>query len=194
MKQLSWMKHCLIAACLACGVGTASAEIVTLTFDNIRDGVIRPNAYYESGFFINSLSDVSPTLHGADAMLWLNSGAGSSPYQISRQDGGTFDFIGFDYAGGDALFVSDTGATFTIQGDQPMATFTLPDSFKNVSYINWYMTSTSDVVQWGKIDNIVMNVAAVPEPAQAAMLGLGLAALAVRGRRVRQRARPKPAA
>jgi hypothetical protein len=189
MKQLSWMKHCILAAGLACGVGNASAEIVTLTFDNIRVGVIRPNAYRESGFFINSLSDASPTLHGADDMLWLNSGAGSSPYQISREDGGTFDFVGFSYAGGDALFVSDTGATFTILGDQPMASFTLPDSFKNVSYINWYMTSTGDVMQWGKIDNVAMNIAAVPEPAHTAMLGLGLAALAVRRRSGRRQAK-----
>jgi hypothetical protein len=189
MKQLSWMKHCVLAAGLACGVGTASAEIVTLTFDNIRVGVIRPNAYRESGFFINSLWDASPTLHGADDMLWLNSGAGSSPYQIRLEDGGTFDFLGFSYAGGDALFVSDTGATFTILGDQPMASFTLPDAFKNVSYINWYMTSTGDVMQWGKIDNVAMNVAAVPEPAHAAMLGLGLAALAMRRRSVRRPAK-----
>jgi hypothetical protein len=37
--------------------------------------------------------------------------------------------------------------------------------------------------QWGTIDNIVLHV---PEPAHAAMLGLGLAAVLLRARRSRR--------
>jgi hypothetical protein len=54
-------------------------------------------------------------------------------------DGGSFDFLSFDYFGGDSVFVSDTGATFTILGDQPLANFVLPAAFQNVSYIDWFM-------------------------------------------------------
>jgi hypothetical protein len=36
--------------------------------------------------------------------------------------------------------------------------------------------------QWGNIDNVVLNVSPVPEPAAVTMLGLGLAGLLLRGR------------
>jgi len=39
----------------------------------------------------------------------------------------------------------------------------------------------------GSIDNIVMNVSPVPEPAEGAMLGIGLAGLLLHGRRARRR-------
>jgi hypothetical protein len=63
----------------------------------------------------------------------------------------------------------------------------MPASFRDVSYVNWYMNTPSDegpyFEQWGTIDNIVLHV---PEPAHAAMLGLGLAAVLLRARRSRR--------
>jgi hypothetical protein len=190
LTQPSWMKHCVAAAFCACGMAAASAETVTLTFDHIGDAGLYPESYTESGFFINSLYVNGPHLHAGGGTLVLHSRDGSSPYQIRRVDGGSFDFVGFDYFGGDSVFVSDTGATFTILGDQPLATFTMSEAFRNVTYINWYMNNPGDLStpdpQWGEIDNIVMNVSPVPEPAQVAMLGLGLAGLLLRVRRARQ--------
>jgi hypothetical protein len=187
MTQSSWMKHCIAAALCACGMATASADTVTLTFDHIGDSDLYPITYTESGFFIESLYTNGPHLHAGGGSLVLHSRDGSSPYQIRRLDGGSFDFVGFDYFGGDSVFVSDTGASFTILGDQPLATFTMSDAFRNVTYINWYMNNPGDLEtpdpQWGEIDNIVMNISPVPEPAQAAMLGLGLAGLVLRARR-----------
>jgi hypothetical protein len=187
MTQPSWMKHCIAAAFCACGMATASAETVTLTFDHIGDGDLYPLTYTESGFFIESLYTDGPHLHAGGGSLVLHSREGSSPYQIRRLDGGSFDFVGFDYFGGDSVFVSDTGASFTILGDQPLATFAMSDAFRNVTYINWYMNNPGDLEtpdpQWGEIDNIVMNISPAPEPAQVAMLGLGLAGLLLRARR-----------
>lgn len=189
MTQPSWMKHCIAAACCACGMAAASAETVTLTFDHIDDQGPYPDSYTESGFVITSLYDNGPHLHAGGGSLVLHSREGSSPYQIRRADGGTFDFLGFDYFGGDSVFASDTGATFTIVGDQPLATFTMPATFQNVSYINWSMNNPGDLSmpdpQWGEIDNVVTNISPVPEPAQVAMLGLGLAGLLLRARRSR---------
>ena len=102
---------------------------------------------------IVSLVPVGGHPHPGPGELWLHSREGSSPYQIRRTDGGSFDFLAFDYAGGDSLFVSDTGASFTILGDQPPATFTMPAGFQNVRYINWYMNNPGDLdspfAQWG---------------------------------------------
>jgi hypothetical protein len=58
-------------------------------------------------------------------------------------------------------------------------------AFQNVSYVNWYMNTPGEppfFEQWGTIDNIVLSV---PEPAQVAMLAIGLAGLLLRGRRGR---------
>ena len=66
----------------------------------------------------------------------------------------------------------------------------MPDAFRNVSYIDWFMPNPGDLEtpdpQWGEIDNIVMNISPVPEPGQVAMLGLGLAGLLLYGRRARR--------
>jgi hypothetical protein len=188
--QSSWVKQCIAAACCACGMAAASAETVTLTFDHIGDQGPYPDSYTESGFVITSLAENGPHLHAGDGSLVLHSREGSSPYHIRRADGGSFDFLGFDYFGGDSVFVSDTGATFTILGDQPLATFTMSAAFQHVGYIDWYMNNPGDLStpdpQWGEIDNIVTNISPVPEPAPVAMLGLGLAGLLLRARRARQ--------
>lgn len=185
-----WMKRCLVAACCACGMANASAEIVTLTFDHTADLDLYPQSYTESGFIITSLYDNGSHLHPGDGSLWLHSREGSSPYQIRRVDGGSFDVVGFDYSGGDSVFVSDTGASFTILGDQPLATFAMSPAFRHVSYIDWYMNNPGDLStpdpQWGEIDNIVMNVSPVPEPGQVAIFGVGLAGLLLRARRTRR--------
>jgi len=191
MTPLNRIKHCLIAICCACGIANASAATITLTFDHISDLGPYPDSWSESGYIITSLYPDGPHLHAGDDSLWLHSQAGSSPYHIQRADGGAFDFLGFDYQGGDATFISNTGATFTILGDQPLASFSLPAAFHDVTYINWYMNTPGDeppyFEQWGMIDNIVTNVPAVPEPAPAALLGLGLGALLLYRRRTPQR-------
>jgi hypothetical protein len=141
---------------------------VTLTFDQLND--MYPLSYTEQAFINTSLFADGGHLHSGGNALWLHSREGSSPYHIQRVDGGSFDLVRFDFSGGDSLFVSNTGASFTILGDQPLATFTMPASFQNISYINWFMTNPGDLntpnEQWGRIDNIVMNLVPVPEPAQ----------------------------
>jgi hypothetical protein len=180
MTKTNLIKRCAAAALCAFSV-TASAQ--TLTFDGIG-AEFYPLSWTESGFIITSLSPDGPHLHSGDDNLILHSNVGSSPYQIRRLDGGVFDFLSFDYTGGDSLFVTDTGTSFTILGEQPWANFAMSPAFQNVSYVNWYMNTPSDIppefAQWGTIDNIVLGV---PEPGHAAMLGLGLAALLLRARR-----------
>lgn len=191
MTQSSWIQRCIVALCCAFGMATASAQTVTLTFDNIGDLGLYLDSWTESGFSVTSLYPDAPHLHSGADSLWLHSREGSQPYRFQRLDGGSFDFIAFDYFGGDSVFVSDTGATFTILGDQPLATFTMPADFQHVTYIDWFMPNPGDIgtpnEQWGNIDNIVTNISPVPEPGQAAMLGLGLAGLLLHGRRARRR-------
>jgi hypothetical protein len=177
-----------IAVAALCTFSVA-ASAQTLTFDGIGNLGPYPESWTESGFFITSLAlpPAGPHLHAGDDNLMLHSQVGSSPYQFRRLDGGIFDFLSFDYSGGDSLFVTDTGASFTILGDQPWANFVMPASFQNVSYVNWYMNTPGDeppyFEQYGTIDNVVLSV---PEPSHAAMLGLGLAAVLLRARRSRK--------
>jgi len=192
MRQTSWMKRSIAAACLACGAfaGSACADPVTLSFTGIDDIGPYPSSWTESGFIITSLVPASGHLHTALDTLVLHDGFGSSPYQIRRIDGGSFDLIGFDFAGADSAFISNTGASFLIPGNQPWTTFTMPLAFQNVSYVNWYMSSVepSGLVDyhWAYLDNVVTNVSPVPEPAQAALLGLGLAGLLLHRRRAQR--------
>lgn len=174
------MRQLVVASAFMLGAGAASAAIVTIDFDDIEGIYI--DSYSESGYVFTSLStDAGPHLHPGGGNLWLHSNVGSSPYQIRREDGMNFDVLGFEYLGGDSLFVSDTGASFDIPGEAPLTFVELPASFQNVNYINWYMNTIDpdDLFgeQWGRIDNIVTRVPPVPEPAHAGMLGLGLAAL-----------------
>jgi hypothetical protein len=172
-------------------MAAASAQTVTLTFDNIGNLGPYPDSWTESGFSVTSLDPSGGHLHAGANSLVLHSREGSQPYRFQRLDGESFDFIAFDYFGGDSVFVSDTGATFTIMGDQPLATFTLPAAFQSVTYIDWFMPNPGDLStpdpQWGEIDNVVTNISPAPEPGQVAMLGLGLAGLLLHGRRARRR-------
>jgi hypothetical protein len=183
MSKTNLIKRYAAAALCAFSV-TAGAQ--TLTFDGIGDEIY-PLSWTESGFIITSLAADGPHLHAGDDNLMLHSNVGSSPYQIRRVDGGAFDFLSFDYTGGDSLFVTDTGASFTILGEQPWANFVMSPAFQNVSYVNWYMNTPGDppfFEQWGTIDNIVLSV---PEPAEVAMLGIGLFGLLLHARRARRR-------
>lgn len=168
-----------------CAPCPAFAAIVTIDFDEIEG--LYPDSYTESGFVFVSLSPQGGHLHAGTGSLWLHSREGSSPYQIRREDGASFDFLSFDYLGGDSLFVADTGATFTILGEVPLTHYVMPAGFQNVSHVNWYMTTEipDDPFgeQWGNIDNIAMAVIPVPEPAQATLFGFGLAALIAAARR-----------
>jgi len=190
MTPSSWLSRriAIAALCLcACAAGTASADTVTLTFDHIGDAGPYPDSYTESGFVITSLAPDGPHLHAGASSLLLHSREGSSPYHIQRVDGSSFDFLGFDYMGGDSLFVTNTGASFKILGDQPLATFALPAAFHDVTYVDWFMNNPGDLdfpdPQWGDIDNVAMNVPAAPEPAPAAMFGIGMAGLLLAARR-----------
>jgi hypothetical protein len=177
----------LAAAALCTFSVAASAQ--TLTFDGIGNLGPYPPSWTESGFFITSLAPApaGPHLHAGDDNLLLHSGEGSSPYQIRRLDGGTFSFLDFDYSGGDSIFVTDTGASFTIHGDQPLANFVMPASFQNVGYVDWIMNTPGSeppyFEQWATIDNIALSV---PEPSHAALLGLGLTGILLRARRARK--------
>lgn len=186
LRQSSLLKWCIAIIAGWCMAGTVSAAAITITFDAIEG--LYPDSYSEAGFIITSLDPNGGHLHAGDGNLLLHSREGSSPYQIRRIDGGNFDFLGFEYTGGDSLFVSDTGASFTILGEQPWASFTMPTTFHNVNAINWIMNNPGEEgpfgEQWGTVDNILTNVPPAPEPAQAAMLGLGLMALLL-GKRAR---------
>jgi hypothetical protein len=167
----------------------AAAAPITLTFDGLGMELY-PESWTESGFIITLLEPSGGHLHaGADELL-LHSRQGSSPYQIRREDGGHFDFLGFDYSGGDSVFVTDGGASFTILGEQPRATFTMAADFHDVGYVLWYMNNPGDLdfpdPQWGIIDNIATNVPPAPEPSEVALLGLGLAGLLLHRHRMRR--------
>jgi hypothetical protein len=179
LRPVAWLKCCAAIAATWCAAGSVSAAAITINFDAIEG--LYPDSYSEAGFIITSLYPDGGHLHAGNGNLLLHSREGSSPYQIRRLDGGSFDFLGFDYTGGDSVFVTDGGASFTIPGEQPWASFTMPTSFHDVAYVNWTMNNPGEEgpfgEQWGTVDNILTSVPPAPEPAQVAMLGLGLAGL-----------------
>ncbi|MET0983756.1 MAG: PEP-CTERM sorting domain-containing protein [Telluria sp.] len=184
------MRQLAAASVLTFAAAAASAAIVVIDFDDIEGIYI--DSYSESGYsFISLATEGGPHLHPGGGNLWLHSQVGSSPYQIRREDGMNFDLLGFEYLGGDSVFIADTGASFEILGEVPLTHVELPASFQNVNYVNWYMNTPDpdDIFgeQWGRIDNIVTRVPPVPEPAHAGMLGLGLAAVLAAARRSRRK-------
>jgi len=188
MATFRLMRQLAAAFAFMLAAGAAQAALVVIDFDDIEGIYIE--SYSESGFIFTSLAtEGGPHLHPGGGNLWLHSQVGSSPYQLRREDSMPFDFLGFEYLGGDSVFVADTGAMFNIVGEVPLTHYELPASFQNVNYINWYMNTPDPDdpfgEQWGRIDNIVTRVPPVPEPAHAGMLGLGLAGLLAAARRSR---------
>lgn len=105
MTQSSWLQRCIVALCCAFGMAGALAQTVTLTFDNIGNLGPYQDSWTESGFSVTSLEPNGPHLHSGADWLVLHSREGSQPYPIQRLDGGSFDFLAFDYFGGDSVFV-----------------------------------------------------------------------------------------
>src|SRR5688572_4632845 len=116
MNVFRLMRQLAAASVFMFGAGAASAAIIVIDFDDIEGTYI--DSYSESGFIIDSLAvpPSGPHLHPGSGNLWLHSLVGSSPYQLRRVDGTNFDLLGFEYFGGDSLFVANNGASFEILG------------------------------------------------------------------------------
>lgn len=175
-------------------VGAAAAP-VTLSFEGVApsSGVtyFGPN-YSEAGFNLSNpggagqAAVVSSTAgfngSGSDYYAW-NNFAGNNPVRLTSLSGGLFDLLSLDVGAGQNG-VSNFDIIGNVFGGGTVV-FNVVDAgvFSNISLTGFtnlvsvgFSYTSGDV---GAIDNLELAVAVVPEPGSVALVGLGLAALAV---------------
>ena len=133
MNKIGLVRHLTVT--LLCLFSACGAMAETMTFDDISAYDIYPPSFTEGGLMATSLAAApeGPHLYFGYKNLKNHSNLGSSPIQFKRVDGANFNFVIFDYMGGDSVFTADNGASFTILKGQPWASFTMPAAFHNVS-------------------------------------------------------------
>lgn len=204
-----------IAALAAFATSGSAAQTITITFDEFAmpgEGFQQPQSPISTqGFNFESLPmrriliwNISDP-HNADPDgATLGNASNSDTIEMTKVGGEFFDVLSIDIADlinevefGNAVppvtavldFVGTRSnsttvtATFTTDTLAGLETFNLPADFTNLVSFAWTPRGAIDIYPFAQVDNIV--VAAVPEPASAALLATGLVSLTLVRRRLR---------
>lgn len=194
----------LIAASLAYAPHAARATIVTLDLSLLGTGAFTTAQYLEGFVLTPNLGPSSiPQIVNSGGYYNLQStssiGAGGADTLLTRADGGTFTLLSVQAAvlGGDSgtygiaiVNPSNGPAGFFLgqylTGTPAPSTFTFYDLSGNASLANTTAINLDPVSENGNnfaIAEITVSYEAIPEPATAAVLGLGVAGLLARRRK-----------
>jgi hypothetical protein len=196
---------------LAGSIGSAQAAVITFEDLPIDPSLSAGGDRISGGFFFDSPFD---HIHIDGGTNWgANNGTtimvidfgGDSDVSFSPVGGATFALIGIDLsrantfsttsstdvevtgnlAGGGTLFTS-----FALSADFTFNTFSFDSSWTNLSSVILNGVGSTccgpDPGNYFAIDNIVVEVGSVPEPAMLSLLGLGAAYGVIRRRRGRR--------
>jgi hypothetical protein len=191
------MKYALVLAALA--ALPAAANAVVIDFDAAPQNTVIGPSYSEDGFTITGSGFVFPQFEGFAFSTYTNDGSialnykGPS-YTLTMDGGGTFDFTSFQLGnvngnmeGGTLQIAFDGGpaTSLAIPTDSMLQTYTF-DMMDVTSVVFSYLPTDTflSLESYARIDNIVLNESAVPEPASWALMiaGFGLVGTGLRRR------------